>query len=248
MTSRRIPLIVGLVLALGTGVLMLTYLGRVRASAAAPSVRHKVLVAAHDLAARAPISPRDITVVERPANDIDVDAIDAPQRAIGKIALITIPAGSAITRSKIGTTPAYALPTRLKNGLRAVSISIDRVKGVSGLIEPGDRVDVIAIPPRVGDETPRATTILRGALVLAMGNETEVAQATPSPANENLTTVTLAVTTEQADLLALADVDTTLRLALRPPLEPVAAFKPEPLVLGTNGANAAPPPPAAPAP
>ncbi len=120
------------------------------------------------------------------------------------------------------------------HGLRAVSIAIDRVKGVSGLIEPGDRVDVIAVPQRVGEEIPKASTILRGVLVLAMGNETETASATPSPDNQNLTTVTLAVNPQQANLLALADVYATLRLALRSPDESSRAYPTEPIQFGKD--------------
>jgi pilus assembly protein CpaB len=116
--------------------------------------------------------------------------------------------------------------------MRAVSISIDRVKGVAGLIQPGDRVDVIAVPPRVGNEVPKASAILRGALVLAMGNAVEMTSATPSPDNQNITTVTLALTPNQVDLLAAADLNTTLRLALRPPKEPLRAFPAAPLMLG----------------
>jgi Flp pilus assembly protein CpaB len=65
-----------------------------------------------------------------------------------------------------------------------------------------------------------------------MGNEVETTSATPSPDNQNLTTVTLALTPRQVDLLASADLNTTLRLALRPPKESIRAFPAEPLKLG----------------
>jgi Flp pilus assembly protein CpaB len=119
------------------------------------------------------------------------------------------------------------------------------------LIQPGDRVDVIAVPPRVANEVPHASAILRGALVLAMGNEVETTSATPSPDNQNLTTVTLALTPRQVDLLASADLNTTLRLALRPPKESIRAFPAEALKLGVPDRSAVPivmPAQAAPAP
>ncbi len=231
MNARRIPLIVGIILALGTGVLMLNYLSSVRGQQSDTAMR-TVVVAVRDIPARVPINTAMLATEQRPSTQVDPDALKDRSQAVGSISLITIPAGSAVTASKIGLVSALALPRRLSSGLRAVSISIDRVKGVSGLIQPGDRVDVIAVPPRVGNETPRATTILRGVLVLAMGGETETARATPSPENQNLTTVTLAVLPKQADLLALADVNTTLRLALRAPQEPIRAFPAEPLQLG----------------
>src|ERR1700676_1898487 len=209
--ARRIPLLVGLLLALGTGVLLLNYLASLRASDAAMPMK-RVYVAARDVPARALLNETFLTEATRPANEVDQDAITDRKQIAGKYSLITIPAGSVVTSSKIGEAGANALPARLPIGMRAVSISIDRVKGVAGLIQPGDRVDVIAVPPRVASEVPRASAILRGALVLAMGNEVETTSATPSPDNQNLTTVTLALTPNQVNLLAAADLNTTLRL------------------------------------
>jgi Flp pilus assembly protein CpaB len=105
--------------------------------------------------------------------------------------------------------------------MRAVSIQIDKVKGVSGLVQPGDRVDIIAIPPRQGAEAPPAAAILRGIKVLAVGTSLEQSSATPSPQEQQSTTVTLEVTPRQADLIAMADTNATLRLALRSPREPL---------------------------
>jgi pilus assembly protein CpaB len=248
--ARRIPLIIGLILALGTGVLLLNYLGSMRTQTAVVSMR-SVYVAAHDVPARALLNDSLVTEVKRPETEVDPDAVVDRKELVGKYSLITIPSGSVVTRSKIGLAGANALPARLPIGMRAVSISIDKVKGVAGLIQPGDRVDVIAVPPRVANEVPHASAILRGALVLAMGNEVETTSATPSPDNQNLTTVTLALTPRQVDLLASADLNTTLRLALRPPKESIRAFPAEPLKLGvaerTTNVQIMPPAPAAPA-
>jgi pilus assembly protein CpaB len=230
--ARRVPLIVGLVLALGTAVMLLNYLGSVRATAASIDKPRTIFVAKRDIPARAALTDAYVTELKRPGKDVDPDAIASRKDLAGKYSLITIPAGTVLTASKVGAAGAAALPARLPVGMRAVSISIDRVKGVAGLIQPGDRVDVIAVPPRVGDEIPHASAILRGVLVLAMGNEVETASATPSPENQNLTTVTLALNPRQVDLLAAADLNTTLRLALRSPKEPVRAYPAEPLVLG----------------
>ena len=249
MNPRRVPLIVGLVLALGTGFLLLNYLTQNHPPTAQ---MRPVVVTTKEVAARAKITPEMLGVSERRADQVDSDVVVDPRAAVGKIALITIPAGSAVTGSKISTPAALGLPTRLGHGLRAVSISIDRVKGVSGLIEPGDRVDVIAVPQRTGNEVPHAATILRGVLVLALGNETETAGATPAPDNQNVTTATLAVYPQQANLLALADVYATLRLALRSPNESTRAYPAETIQFAATVDAPAPPAPmmapAAPAP
>jgi pilus assembly protein CpaB len=242
MNTRRIPLIIGLVLALGTGALLLTYLTSLRPIAAATK---PVLVAMRDIPARAVVDGAFFSLQQRNASDLDSDAISDPKALSGKYTLVSIPAGSIVTTSKVGLSSAATLPAKVPVGMRAMSISIDNVKGVAGLITPGDRVDVIAVPPRAGNETPRGYTILRGALVLAMGTDVQTTTATPSPigTTPNLTTVTLALTPQQSNLLAGADINTILRLALRNPNEPIRAFPAELLKLSplaSAPANAAP--------
>jgi pilus assembly protein CpaB len=246
MSARRTPLIVGLILALGTGLLLLNFLARAQGVAAGTAQR-SVVVALREIPARAEIKPDMIATATRATDQVDSDAVGDTKDVTNHVALITIPAGSTVTASKVAKPAALALPMRLRHGLRAVSVAIDRVKGVAGLIQPGDRVDVIAVPQRVGNETPKAATILRGVLVLALGNETETPSATPAPDNENLTTVTLAVSPRQANLLAEADVYGTLRLALRSPEESLASYPPEAIVLGSTEAPVSAPA-AAPAP
>jgi pilus assembly protein CpaB len=133
-----------------------------------------------------------------------------------------------------------ALPVRLTPGMRAVSIPVDRVKDVSGLIQPGDRVDVIAIPPTRG----KAVTIFRGLRVLAVGSTLENASATPSPEEAGSATITLEVNPKQADLLDWADANTNIRLALRSPQEPLRSEPTEELTI--DSAPQLPPPAAAP--
>ena len=145
--------------------------------------------------------------------------------------------------------------------MRAISIPVDKVKSVSGLMQPGDRVDVLASVNKGPGVPPKTFTIIRGALVLALNSTLELspgataAGATPSPDTSGVGTVTLGVSPEQADLLTVADLNSTLRLALRSPEEPVRSLPEEKLVFADLGspvqAAAAPalnvPPPLQPA-
>lgn len=245
MNVRRTTLLVAIVLAIGTGWLTLTYLSALRP----PSNQQRpVLIAAQEIEARSRIVDTMFTKEMRPAQSLEPDALSAPSQAVGSLALITIPAGSQLTSSSVGTNVAFALPVRLQPGMRAVSIPVDRVKDVSGLIQPGDRVDVIAIPPSHNNgPPPKAVTIFRGVRVLAVGNALENPSATPSPQEQDASTVTLEVTPHQADVLAWADTNATLRLALRSPRESIRAEPVERLTI-TGNAVAAAPPPVAPAP
>ncbi len=208
------------VLALGTGLLTFNYLGSLNHANATADAPKPVIVARHDIPARSTLTLDMFDRVMRPSSTIEPDAVTNPSKLAGSISLITIPANSTVTNSKIGRPTDVGLPVRMRVGTRAVSIPIDRVKGVAGLVQPGDHVDVIAVVSAHQNDEPHAYAILRDVTVLAMGNAMETAAATPGPDAQNFTTVTLQVTPKQADLLALADVNTVLRLALRSPKEP----------------------------
>lgn len=246
MNTRRMTLLLAILLAIATGWLTLNYINGVKRSELANNgAPQTVLVAATDIPARTTITPNMLQQRTLPSSAIESDALQQPVQAAGELSLITIPAGSQVTASKIGRPQDVGLPVRLAPGKRAVSISIDKVKGISGMLEPGDRVDIIAIPPRAGNEMPQAAAILRGIRVLAVGSTLENASATPSPEEANSTTVTLEVTPHQADLLASADANTQLRLALRSPREPLNSEPTESLQFPVAQVAAAP---AAPAP
>jgi pilus assembly protein CpaB len=213
------------------------------------------LVATHDIPARAAATSDLFTIERRTASQVDSDAMSDPKALAGNYTLVSIPAGSIATTSNISRASAETLPAELPLGMRAVSISIDNVKGVAGLITPGDRVDVIAVPPRNGDEMPRGYAILRGALVLAMGTDVQTTTAQGASllnGPPNLSTVTLALTPAQVDLLAGADMTTALRLALRNPKESIGSLPAESLHLAPGGPassnEAAPAPAVVPAP
>lgn len=229
MNTRRITLLVAILLAIGTGWLTLNYINALKGSSTADNTPHAVVIAAQDIPARTTITASMLRQTTRPGSATEPDAIGDSAKVVGQLSLITIPAGSQITQSKVGSPADTGLPVRLLPGKRAVSIQIDKVKGISGLLQPGDRVDIIAVPPRSGDAPPPASTILRGIRVLAIGDNLEVSSATPSPQMENSTTVTLEVTPTQANLLAMADQNTSLRLALRSPREPLNSYPTEAL-------------------
>lgn len=242
MNTRRMTLLLAILLAIGTGWLTLNYINGVKNSTLANNAPRAVVVAAVDIPARTTITENMLKETTLPSSVVERDALTSAGEAAGQLSLITIPAGSQVTGSKVGHPEDVGLPVRLAPGKRAISIQIDRVKGISGLLEPGDRVDVLAIPPRNGSELAQAATILRGIRVLAVGAALETTSATPSPDYQNSTTVTLEVTPKQADLLAAADADTTLRLDLRSPREPLNSEPTESLQFPVAQVAAAPTP------
>jgi pilus assembly protein CpaB len=245
MNRRTVTFMIAALLALGTGWLTFTYLSSVNHTVTDVVAPRTIIVAARDIPARATITLEMLEAVKRPANAVDSDSLTLPATAVGATARVTIPRGSAVTVSKIARAFDAGLTAHIGRGMRAVSIPIDKVKGVANLIQAGDHVDVIALTRSEPGIAPRALTILRNTVVLAVGGTYETTTASPAP-DASVTTATLQVTPKQADLLALADVNTTLRLALRQPKDTAGAEAVDTLVLTapplprTNGFSKAP--------
>ncbi len=245
MKSRRTTLIVAVVLAIATGVLTLRYLSSLNQQAQHVVAMRPIIIANVDIPARSKIKAAMLTKVMKPEMEVEPGAIENAKDAEGDVSLVTIAAGSAIVQSKIGVPAAVGVTGRLKVGQRAVSIPVDIVKSVSGLIEPGDRVDVMAsVGASNGGKTPRTVAIIRGATVLAVDAAIEpnaqASGAPNAPAGQAPATVTLAVSAAQANLLTVADLNATLRLALRPPEEPVGSLPAQSIDLAAPAPAAAP--------
>lgn len=111
----------------------------------------------------------------------------------------------------------------LKPGMRAVAVAVDLVSAASGLIWPGDRVDVLLTQTfRIGDLDARKAsgeTVLRDIRVLAI--DQRLGEATGAQAGQAATerqgprTVTLEVTPQQGETLRVAASLGSLALSLR---------------------------------
>ncbi|MEO6912929.1 MAG: Flp pilus assembly protein CpaB [Candidatus Baltobacteraceae bacterium] len=231
MNRRTMTLVIAAILAVGAGLLAFDYMISVNKNARNSPPR-SVIVAIADIPARASLTPTLVRMETRPSDSVDPDALTSPSAVTGTIALISIPAGTTVTGSNTGKPQAMSLPVQLRRGMRAMSIPVDNVKSVAGLLEAGDHVDVVSVPPRGSYSQPNAFTIMRDIEVLAVGSSLQNAAATPPPPGTDLDprTVTLEVTPHQADLLAMADLNSVLRLALRSPQEPLRSQPTEQLV------------------
>src|SRR5262245_6016394 len=101
----------------------------------------------------------------------------------------------------------------IPEGMRAMSVRVDDVTGVSGFITPNSRVDVLVAraPGGEGNEGQRSKLVLQDIPVLAIGKS--IAQTQDKPVE--VPTVTLLVSPEDAERLTLATRYEPVRLALR---------------------------------
>jgi len=127
-----------------------------------------------------------------------------------------------------GPAPQAAFSLRTPPGKRAITILIDSLSAVGGLIASGDIVDIIAemeMPDLNDTDAKRVkvtTMLFQNIEVLAVGTKfTPSAQNSEYQAQQvarNLN-VTLAVSPEEAGLLTFAQANGKLKLSLRSPTE-----------------------------
>lgn len=97
---------------------------------------------------------------------------------------------------------------------RAMAVKVDKVVGVSGFIHPGNRVDVLVTLSQAGKiTTPITKTVLENVLVLATGADIEKSGNREKPSQVDV--ITLEVSPEEGEKLALAASEGKLQLALR---------------------------------
>jgi pilus assembly protein CpaB len=202
-----------------------------------------VVVAARNIPPRSHLNAAEFILQQKPADQVDPAALGSLDGVAGMVSQVPIDEGGVVTAADIAPASSLGLAVQLRQGMRALSIAVDPVKDVSDLLHPGDRVDIIASPPRENGGKPAAFTIMRNIVVLSVGpifvappavvpQASGAPAATPAPPVESRT-VTLEVSPHQADLLTMADLNTTLRLALRPPNEPPTSGLSEAIVFAT---------------
>jgi pilus assembly protein CpaB len=171
-----------------------------------------VVVAATDIPAGEPLIQEQIETVSWPKTNLPRGGVNNPMLVLGRLAIKDFVAGEPILESKLapsdgtGGVMNYIIP----DGKRAITVAVDQVSGVSGFVLPDSRVDVIVtVDPPGGSKQSR--TILQDMRVLAVGQIIDQREGKPV----TVPTVTLAVTPDEAERMAMASTEGRLQLALR---------------------------------
>ena len=138
-------------------------------------------------------------------------------------------AGEPLVMDKLSVQPVLTkLAARIEPGMRAISIKVTPDTGVSGLVLPGDRVDIASVRtitnPTTLESRSTVRTVLRNVLILA-ADQTFDATIEGAKVARN---VTVEVSAADASRLAIAESSGTLFLTLRSEKQDEAP-KPEPV-------------------
>jgi pilus assembly protein CpaB len=213
---RNKRLIIAILAALGFGLIAAVSVSRYLASAQAYTKNlSNVVVAKMEIGVGERIAREQLSVVQFPKNvtpEGTFQKID--DNLIGRVAVVRIAAREPLTESRLAPVGSAAgLSSVIPEGYRAMTVKVDDVVGVSGFIMPGTLVDIVVVinPPAGSDKISKI--VLQNIKVLASGQNID------KPKNEKeaerVKNVTLQVTPEQAEKLALASSEGRLQLVMR---------------------------------
>jgi pilus assembly protein CpaB len=214
--GRRFVLILGLALVIGlvTGsVVYRTITGKFEIDAKTQPTK-EVAVAAANINLGETLTSQHIKLTSWPKDSVPAGSLGSIADAEGRVALASIVVGEPLLDAKLAPKLAGGglLPMLVPENLRGVTIKVDDAVRESGFVSPNSRVDVVvSIAERQGSAERTGKVILQNIPVLAAGQSVEMRGNKPVP----VTTVTLALTPEQAERLAVAQTEGRLMLATR---------------------------------
>src|SRR5216684_3935872 len=187
----------------------------------APQARDlvSVVAAAHDLAIGKRIQADDLKLVTLDRKDLPKGAFLKTAEVVDRAVATPMSAGEVLLNGKLAAKGSgEGLTALIEPGMRAVSVQVNEISGVSGFIQPGTRVDVLFT--RVFSNGDAATTtILQNVKVIAYGRQLDPSAKLDPRDTTRPTVATLLVTQDQAQKLVLAEQRGRIQLVLRNALD-----------------------------
>ena len=186
-----------------------------------------VAVASNDITWGTPLLDEKIKIVNYPEGAVPAGSFKDVEDLKGRVILANLKKNEPILDSKLA-------PIDIKTGgvvavmdpnKRAMAVKVNEIVGLPGFVQPGDRVDVMATfeDPKSKDNKDHVTkVVLENTLVLATDTQMERSYGNEGDEEEDkvkpVKVITLEVSLEEAEKLAMAENGGKLRLALRSPL------------------------------
>lgn len=184
-----------------------------------------VIVAKSPLPSGAQITPETVAVREIPRAWAHSGAITPDQYSRAEHLALAHPAaaGEPILWAQLEGRRAPTFSARLQAGQRAVTVPVDEISSLSGMVEPGDRIDVV-VSVRNQDRS-FTFTLLQSVPVLATGSRVNLDERDAEGKPRGYTTITLDTPPEDAKRIIAAREIGRVTALLRAPgdLAPVSA-------------------------
>lgn len=196
-----------------------------------------VVVTATDLTFGTKLDRTQLRVARYPKESVPQGAFSDVDSVAGQTTKIFLTAREPVTETKLSSRGG-GLSMLVHRGLRATSLEVNQVSGVSGFVLPGDRVDVLCtVDERGGVGNATTRTILQNAEVLASGQKTKQEDNKPI----TVQAVTILVDPSGAEKIALGLHEGKLHLVLRNPEDNdtlrVAGLDTREMLTGNDGSS-----------
>lgn len=224
--------LLALLSAVVTAVLLYFFLSSLGNETAIP--QKEVITASVNIPPNTEITESMLSVTRLPEDAVHQNAIKDSKLALGKVSSSDIIAGEQILDENLiepGKSSNGTLAYAIEPGMRAFTISVDSNSGLSDMLKPQNRVDILGLfeDPAVSDVNSNtySTLILDNIKILAVDSVlSEKGKANQDGIAMAYSTITLQVTPEEALELNLAAEKGQLRAVLRSPLDEEAANLP----------------------
>jgi pilus assembly protein CpaB len=183
-----------------------------------------VVVAKEDLPKGARLSTENVAVRPVPHDYAHSIAITPEQfdRVEGQLLAYPVKGGEMILWGLLEGKKVPTFSARVEAGRRAITVPVDEINSISGMLEPGDMIDLMVTLDQKGKKI--TFPLLQSAQVMATGQR---AMDDPkSGERRQYSTVTLDTTPEQARNVIVAQESGKITALLRNPLDKQPAGKP----------------------
>jgi pilus assembly protein CpaB len=198
------------------------YINRIKKTLPTASVdTQAVVVAAMDVPIATRLEKRHLAMTAWPKQNVPEGSFRQMNEVVGRTLRQSIVKNEPILEKRLADVKqGQGMAALLDDGLRAMAVEVNSVVGVAGFVQPGDYVDVITTMSP-DDETKRdlgrkadkiSKIILQNIKVLAVGEHLSTEGREPV----KVKVVTLAVTADESERLALGSLHGRILLTIRP--------------------------------
>lgn len=206
MGTRRLGFALVAALAISIAITSIFYVRVTRAqSSSTPSTR-RVIAAAVAVQPGVPLTADNLTEIKWPENVPLEGLIEKKEDAIGRVPIYALEAKEPVQKHSLASSGSFGLSAKIPDGMRATSVKTNEVMNIAGFIFPGSHVDVLVTLRGENNASSTTHTVLQNVQVLATGTKTD---PDPNGKPENVSVVTLLVTPEESEKLALAQSQAT---------------------------------------
>ncbi len=177
----------------------------------------KVLVASADIMPGTKLDETNTSFRQWPKDAVPEGAVTKPEQIEERALLARAVPGEMIMLAKVGEKGVYGASAEIPEGMRVVTVQVNQTKTHSGLLRPGDRVDVmVTYKRRMEDRGMVTTTRTVLEYIRVFATDSLRASGSPDAGQEiNAKNISVLVDPEQAAILMLAQNKGELTLALR---------------------------------